>query len=130
MLSYGVIDGKAPRTGFVGLSQGLKANLPAHHLEFLRRLKKTVVIGDYFFCHAGVRPGVPLERQRDEDVLWIRGEFLWSTADFGKIVVHGHSPVDKPDFRSNRINIDTCAYATGRLTCLVLDGAERRVFST
>jgi serine/threonine protein phosphatase 1 len=128
MLSYGVVGGKAP--GLVGLSRELKASLPAHHLKFLRRLKKTVAIGDYFFCHAGVRPGVPLERQRDEDVLWIRGEFLWSTADFGKIVVHGHSPVDKPDFRSNRINIDTRAYATGRLTCLVLDGAERRVFST
>jgi serine/threonine protein phosphatase 1 len=131
MLSYGVIVGRArTEAGFAGLSQKLRERVPVHHLEFLRRLKKTVAIGDYFFCHAGVRPGVPLEQQRDDDVLWIRHEFLSSSAHFGKIIVHGHSPVDKPDFRSNRINIDTCAYATGRLTCLVLDGAERRVFST
>jgi serine/threonine protein phosphatase 1 len=80
----------------------------------------------YFLCHAGVRPGVPLDKQRDEDLMWIRGEFLDSDADFGKIVVHGHTPVVEPEVRANRINVDTGAFATGRLTCVVLEGASHR----
>ena len=80
----------------------------------------------YFFCHAGVRPGVALGRQNDEDLIWIRDEFLSSKMDFGRIVVHGHTPVDAPDVRPNRINIDTGAFASGRLTCVVLDGKGHR----
>ena len=68
-----------------------------------------------------MRPGVPLERQSDDDLLWIRGEFLNSTMNFGKVVVHGHTPVEIPEVLPNRINIDTGAFATGRLTCVVLD---------
>jgi serine/threonine protein phosphatase 1 len=81
----------------------------------------TFVCGDYFFVHAGVRPGVPLAAQKEEDLLWIRDEFLGSSADFGKIVVHGHTPIEEPDIRRNRINIDTGAYASGNLTCLVIE---------
>ena len=77
--------------------------------------------GKYFLCHAGVRPGVPLERQDDHDLLWIRGDFLNSTMDFGKIVVHGHTPVAEPEVLPNRINVDTGAFASGRLTCVALD---------
>ncbi len=73
---------------------------------------------------------MPLESQTDEDLLSIRGEFLSSTADFGKVVVHGHTPVAEPEFKPNRINIDTGAYSTGRLTCLVLEGTERRLLAT
>jgi serine/threonine protein phosphatase 1 len=73
-----------------------------------------------------VRPGVPLQQQSDEDLLWIRNEFLDSAADFGKIVVHGHTPVVEPQVRPNRINVDTGAFATGRLTCVVLEGASHR----
>ena len=68
-----------------------------------------------------LRPGVPLQRQSQRDLLWIRDDFLLHEEDFGKVVVHGHTPVYKPEIRSNRINIDTGAYATGQLTCLVLE---------
>ena len=77
-----------------------------------------------------MRPGVPLERQSDEDLLWIRGEFLNSTKDFGKIVVHGHTPVKEPEVLPNRINIDTGAFATGHLTCVVLDKGGHRFLET
>jgi serine/threonine protein phosphatase 1 len=68
-----------------------------------------------------VKPGIPLEQQREEDLLWIRDDFLLCEHGFGKIVVHGHTPVLEPDMRPNRINIDTGAYATGRLTCLIIE---------
>ncbi len=103
---------------------------PAAHREFLNSMPLTHELGDYFFCHAGVRPGVPLARQSAADLLWIRDEFLASPAFHGKVVVHGHTPVSAPDIRPNRINIDTGAYATGVLSCLVLEGTTRRVIST
>lgn len=100
--------------------------LTPQHRDFLASLKTSVIAGRYFMCHAGVRPGVPLERQSEDDLLWIRGEFLNSTADFGKIVVHGHTPVAEPEVLPNRINIDTGAYMTGRLTCVVLERDRHR----
>ena len=69
--------------------------------------------------------GIPLSKQREEDLLWIREDFLLCEEEFGKIIVHGHTPVREPDIHPNRINIDTGAYATGRLTCLMLEGDER-----
>ena len=129
--SYGVSVGPLMLgKGFEEASRALQAALPPEHVEFLASLKTSLVFDRYFLCHAGVRPGIPLERQRVEDLLWIRDEFLNSTADFGKIVIHGHTPVDEPDIRPNRINIDTGAFATGRLTCLVLQGEQKRFLST
>ncbi|MDW4658077.1 serine/threonine protein phosphatase, partial [Escherichia coli] len=75
--------------------------------------------------HAGVRPGIALKQQRKEDLLWIRDDFLVSEDDFGKIVVHGHTPVQEAELLHNRINVDTGAYATGRLTCVKLEGPRR-----
>lgn len=106
----------------VQLAEEFKRSLPARHRQFLEQLRLTFSCGDFFFVHAGIRPGVSLEKQREEDVLWIREDFLHCEDDFGKIVVHGHTPVLEPEIRSNRINIDTGAYATGRLTCLILEG--------
>jgi serine/threonine protein phosphatase 1 len=77
-----------------------------------------------------VRPGICLSSQHSDDLLWIREEFTGSPADHGRIVVHGHTPVETPDVRPNRINIDTGAYLTGTLTCLVLEGESRRFLST
>jgi diadenosine tetraphosphatase ApaH/serine/threonine PP2A family protein phosphatase len=99
---------------------------PKHHRHFLEALKVSATIGDYFFCHAGVRPGVALDRQDRDDLLNIREPFLSSAAEHGKLVVHGHTPAMAPEFRRNRIGIDTGAYATGRLTCLVLEKDEQR----
>jgi serine/threonine protein phosphatase 1 len=131
MHSYGLDVGKVLKEGgYPGLSQRFNAKLPPHHRALLTEMKPSITVGDYFFCHAGVRPGIPLEQQQQQDLLWIRDKFLTSDENFGKIVVHGHSPTDQPDFRANRINIDTGAYATGRLTCLVLEGSSRRLLST
>jgi serine/threonine protein phosphatase 1 len=111
-------------------ADALRLALPPAHLEFLGLLKTSVAAGKYFLCHAGVRPGVPLEQQSEEDLLWIRTPFLESRADFGKIVVHGHTPTEKPEVLPNRINIDTAAFMTGRLTCAVLEPERVRFLST
>ena len=102
------------------------ARFPKHHRDFLEALRISASIGDYFFCHAGVRPGVALDRQFRDDLLTIREPFLSSEAEHGKLVVHGHTPAVTPEIRPNRMGIDTAAYATGRLTCLVLEKDERR----
>lgn len=104
--------------------------LPQSHREFLDSLRLSVEFGDYFFAHAGVRPHRRLDRQKAEDLLWIRGEFVDSREDFGKVIVHGHSPHEEPEVLSNRINIDTGAYITNHLTCLVLEGEKRRFLTT
>lgn len=96
----------------------------ASRMEILAGLVTHHVAGDYYFCHAGVRPGVALADQSARDLLWIRHEFLNSAEDFGRTIVHGHSPVEAPEVRSNRINVDTGAYLTGNLTCAMLDGDD------
>jgi serine/threonine protein phosphatase 1 len=102
----------------------LRARLPERHRRFMENLELTHEEGDYLFAHAGVRPGVPLDRQSEDDLLWIREEFLLSDAEFGKLVVHGHTITAQPDVRRNRIGIDTGAFASGTLTCLVLEGTD------
>ncbi|MDB5557651.1 MAG: serine/threonine protein phosphatase [Enterovirga sp.] len=112
------------------VAQALKAAIPDHHMAFLRGLQTSHRVGGYFFCHAGVRPGVPLEGQREEDLLWIRDEFIGSDASFGAMVVHGHTPSEQPTVRGNAIGIDTGAYITGRLTCLALGPTSMSFLST
>ncbi len=126
LYSYGVKPPVA-RTGEAVLAshEQLIAVLPGEDLRFLLSLPLHVSFGDYLFVHAGLRPGVPLEKQTEEDLIWIREPFLTSGYDFGQIVVHGHTPADAPEIRPNRINIDTGAFLTGTLTCLVLEGTER-----
>jgi serine/threonine protein phosphatase 1 len=104
------------------LADALGAALPQAHLKFLGGLPLSFSCGEFFFVHAGVKPRVALEKQREEDLLWIRDEFLLYEEELGKIVVHGHTPVREIDIRPNRINIDTGAYATGQLSCLVIQG--------
>jgi len=120
--SYGVNIGPAMAgRGFEEVRATFTTCLPQQHRDFLEALKVSAVIGDYFFCHAGMRPGVTLDRQRRDDLLNIREPFLSSEAEHGKLVVHGHTPALAPELRPNRIGIDTAAFATGRLTCLVLE---------
>ena len=104
--------------------------IPAAHLGFLRSTELSRRIDGYFFCHAGIEPGIALDRQSAETLLWIRRPFHLSTLDHGAVVVHGHTPVPRPEVKPNRINIDTGAFASGRLTCLAVDGARRRFLST
>lgn len=104
--------------------------LPEAHRHFLETLQASAEFGGYFFAHAGVRPGISLSRQIEEDLLWIRDDFLRSSASFGKVVVHGHTPGEEVVVRRNRIGIDTGAYMTGVLTALVLEGDEKRFIQT
>ena len=131
LYSYGVRPPDGRRVEDVLAAQKAFAEaLPAEHLEFFQALKLVHVEGDYAFVHAGFRANVPIERQDPQDMMWIRDEFLFSDADFGKVAVHGHTITAQPEIRPNRIGIDTGAFATGTLTCLVLEGAERRFLAT
>jgi serine/threonine protein phosphatase 1 len=122
LMSYGITPSiNANAATQAQLATALDQALPESHRLFIGNLKSSFTCGDYFFAHAGVRPGVPLAKQREEDLLWIRQDFLLYEENFGKIVVHGHTPVPQPDVRPNRINIDTGAFATGQLTCLILE---------
>ena len=127
VLSYGVAAaGYSDPQSYARLAAALAEAIPDTHHRFFRSLALSFTLGDFFFAHAGVRPGVTLEAQSAQDLLWIRNDFLWHEEDFGKIVVHGHTPTREPEIRPNRINIDTGAYATGRLTCLVLEDDQMR----
>jgi serine/threonine protein phosphatase 1 len=128
--SYGVDVGPAMAgRDFDAVQAAFVARFPEHHRHFLESLKVSTAVGDYFFCHAGVRPGVPLDFQDPNDLLNIREPFLSSEAEYGKLVVHGHTPSIAPEIHPNRIGIDTGAYATGELTCLVLEAETRRFLS-
>jgi len=125
LISYGLKPSLNPSGAEIyDLARGFAAALPPAHRQFLERLVLSFTCGDYFFVHAGVRPGVPLDQQAEQDLLWIRDEFLASRKNFGKFVVHGHTPVREPDLHAHRLNIDTGAYATGRLTLLRLQGSD------
>ncbi len=128
LLSYGVSAAAGPRDTayFERLREAFTQALPPSHRTFLEGLARWHVEGDFAFVHAGIRPGVALEDQREEDLLWIRDEFLHDGRDHGRVVVHGHTLTQHPEVRPNRIGIDTGAYATDRLTCLVLEGTSRR----
>jgi serine/threonine protein phosphatase 1 len=102
------------------------AALPNEHFRFLDGLELTAVYGDYVFVHAGLRPGVSLDAQREHDLLWIRDEFLSARLPFEKTVVHGHTPAEEAFMGPHRIGIDTGAYATGILTAVRLEDAARR----
>ncbi len=111
--SYGV-DPDSPRESWPDA-------LPTAHLDFLRGLSSMHRDGGYAFVHAGIRPGVALENQARDDLLRMRQPFLYSDAEFGAVVVHGHTPVKAPVVRHNRIAIDTGAVFGGKLTCVVLE---------
>ena len=121
LISYGLKPSRhATDAEQIDLAMEFAKMLPAAHWRFFQSLQPSFTCGDFFFAHAGVRPGVPLAEQHERDLLWIREEFLASNDDFGKFIVHGHTPVVKPDFRRYRLNIDTGAYATGNLTLLTI----------
>ena len=104
--------------------------LPPSHLAFFEDLARYHVEGDYVFVHAGIRPGVALEDQEEKDLLWIREDFLFNESDPARVVVHGHTIHWTPDLRQHRIGIDTGAFHSGHLTCLVLDGTDVRFLQT
>lgn len=132
LLSYGVGMGSAAKAEdrYAEMQANLRDAIPERHLEFIRNLDPYHVEGDYLFVHAGVRPGIPLEEQTEQDLFWIREEFMTSNEDFGYCVVHGHTIVPEAEFRSNRISVDTGAYYSNVLSCAVLEGEDQRVLHT
>ncbi len=131
MRAYDVDIGTSPSVTECHMARAqFKQNFPEDHLAFIENLPSSAAFGGYFFAHAGARPGVPLEEQDSYDLMWIRDDFLHTGYEFGKLIVHGHTPGEKPEFRSNRINIDTAAFATGVLTCLVLEGESQLIIAT
>lgn len=132
VMSYGVpvIPGALTDERLLDMQAAFRDALPDAHLRFLSDLRLFYEIGDYLCVHAGISPGRPLDRQRPEDLLWIREEFLESEKLHGKVVVHGHSVTETPDVQENRIGIDTGAYFSNCLTCLVLEGATHRFLRT
>ena len=132
LFSYGIAAPHPPLTPeALQEAQALfRAALPDAHRRFLETLVPSHVEGDYGFVHAGIRPGTPFDEQQEGDLLWIRDEFLSNRGDHGFTIVHGHSIVDAPEVLGNRIAIDTGAYATGRLTCLAVEGASVRFLTT
>jgi serine/threonine protein phosphatase 1 len=124
MISYGVTPPTADSNDVEMSVHALRMAMPEDHMKFLSGLALSFTCGDFFLSHAGARPGVSLELQHQRDLLWIRDDFLLYRGNWDKIVVHGHTPVDRPEILPNRINLDTGAYATGRLSCLVLEADQ------
>ncbi|MEO6217650.1 MAG: metallophosphoesterase family protein [Sphingomonas sp.] len=130
MASYGVPAELIERGNAQQLFDDFVARIPRSHCALLYRTVDHVTIGDYAFVHAGIRPGIPLDKQKVNDLRWIRGEFLDHEGDLGAVVVHGHTITETVEEYDNRIGIDTGAYATGRLTVLGLEGQERWYLSS
>ena len=118
------------REDLLRAQMAFQARLPAAHFRFFAGLRSHYALGNFFFVHAGVRPGVALDRQKVEDLLWIREPFLSWQLELGALIVHGHTPTPEVDVRCNRINIDTGAYSSGRLSCLVASGSQLHVMDT
>ena len=110
---------------FEEVAERLPQLVPAEHVAFLGTGEDIIEIGDYAFVHAGIRPGIPLEKQSLSDLRWIRDEFLDNLADHGKMIVHGHSITAEPDEQANRIGVDVGAFRSGTLAALALEGEQR-----
>jgi serine/threonine protein phosphatase 1 len=125
LLSYGV---RPPRfdgdKDFVAARDELLLKCPVAHIDFFKSLRYMYEEGDYLFVHAGIRPGVALHRQSERDLLWIRDEFLEFEGLTDRVIIHGHTPSERPVRKANRLCLDTGAYITGRLTAVVLEGDE------
>jgi serine/threonine protein phosphatase 1 len=121
--SYGIdaqqFAGKSEREALELVSEAI----PDRHRQFLGEFVDTCRFGDYLFVHAGIRPGIEIDQQRQSDLRWIREPFLLDDSDHGFVVVHGHTISPEVQARHNRIGIDTGAYRTGVLTALAIEGS-------
>ena len=120
--SYGVCN--AANRSFEDLSRDAQSRVPAAHVKFLTTLPLTFETPELFFVHAGIRPGIALTDQSEDDLLWIRQGFLEDTRDFGKLVVHGHTALDAAEHYGNRVNLDSGAGYFRPLTAAVFEGRE------
>jgi serine/threonine protein phosphatase 1 len=130
LLSYGVSEEAYEAADLQELVELTRTHVPEAHIEFMRGFEEMIPEGEYLFVHAGIRPGVPHDEQSREDTRWIRRDFLEDERDHGAMIVHGHTIAEQVVERHNRIGIDTGAFATGKLTAIGLEGAERWFLST
>jgi serine/threonine protein phosphatase 1 len=130
LLSYPLDAAAYADAGFAETQRLMAAAVPKAERDWLAGLEDAVLIGDYLFVHAGIKPGVPLEQQQLSDLRWIREPFLSHRESHGSVVVHGHTITDEVVVRANRIGIDTGAYASGKLTALALEGEARWLLQT
>ena len=122
LASYGIeLHGESETA--INLRRRFLDAFPRAHELFMQCLRNQFSCGDFLFVHAGIRPDIPIEQQDVNDLIWIRNEFLESTLNHERFIVHGHTPVPHPDIRQNRINIDTGAWRTGTLTCIAIEGS-------
>ena len=128
--SYGIDSKRLQSSAAEEVIELACAMIPPEHVDFVQGFYDTWRFGDYLFVHAGIRPGVPLEKQLRSDLRWMREPFLSSERDHGLVVVHGHTITDEVDERPNRIGIDTGAYRTGVLTSLAIEGDQRWFIDT
>lgn len=131
LASYGISPPRqAFRRSLEQTAQALRAALPPEHLRFFASLGTSLSLGDYVFVHAGLESGKPIAEHGVDVLTTIREPFLTQPDRFGRVVVHGHTPTSAPEIGPDRINIDTAAYATGMLTCVVLENATLRFLGT
>lgn len=130
LLSYPITRAEYISLDMEQLAERLATLVPEQHLDFIESFEDQIVIGDYAFVHAGIRPGVPLAEQKASDLRWIREEFVDQRGDLEKVVVYGHTIYDDVEERGSRIGIDTGAYASDKLTALALEGGERWYLQT
>jgi serine/threonine protein phosphatase 1 len=128
--SYGVDTKMIGSRPAEEILEAIQRAVPTEHVEFLESFVDSCRFGDYLFVHAGIRPGVEIDQQRQSDLRWIREPFLFDETDHGFVVVHGHTIRPEVEIRRNRIGIDTGAYRTGVLTALAIDGSETRLLDT
>lgn len=125
--SYGVRADFSTAEATAATREALAGAVPAAHLAFLNALPFCVTFGDFFICHAGIVPGLPLDAQAHDDLIWIREKFLDDPRLHPKLIVHGHTPANEVEVMPNRVNVDTRAFASGRLSALKVDGSRKNL---
>lgn len=130
MLSYGATEDDLDTMTLGQLRDWLMSSVPEAHLQFIEKMEEKVLIGNYAFVHAGIRPNVAMDKQEARDLRWIRDEFLTCEEPHDYFVVHGHSITSGVEQKGNRMGIDTGAYATGVLTAVGLEGTDQWFLGT
>jgi serine/threonine protein phosphatase 1 len=130
ILSYDITPQEYRALNMEELAARMTDLLPRRHIEFVSSFKDRIVMGDYAFVHAGVRPGTPIDEQKPKDLRWIREDFLVDDSPHDKLIVHGHTITEDVEECPNRIGIDTGAYMSGVLTALCLEGQTRWYLKT
>jgi len=128
--SYGVDAAGLKKRPVEDILGEIQRAVPEQHKEFLEGFVDSCRFGDYLFVHAGIRPGVEIDQQRQSDLRWIREPFLFDETDHGFVVVHGHTIRPEVEIRPNRIGIDTGAYRSGVLTALAIEGSRSWLLDT